>query len=61
MNINFEYFKVFYYVAKNKNISKAANELMISQPAISKTLRNLEEQIGCPLFSRNKNGVSLTE
>ena len=38
MNINFEYFKVFYYVAKNKNISKAANELMISQPAISKTL-----------------------
>lgn len=61
MNINFEYFKVFYYVAKNKNISKAANELMISQPAISKTLKNLEEQIGCPLFSRNKNGVSLTE
>lgn len=61
MNINFEYFKVFYFVAKNKNISKAANELMISQPAVSKTLKNLEEQMGCSLFSRGKNGVVLTE
>lgn len=61
MNINFEYFKVFYFVAKNKNISKAANELMISQPAVSKTLKNLEEQMGCSLFSRGKNGVNLTE
>lgn len=61
MNINFEYFKVFYFVAKNKNISKAANELMISQPAVSKTLKNLEDQMGCSLFSRGKNGVNLTE
>ena len=61
MNINFEYYKIFYNVAKNKNITKTANELMISQPAISKSIKNLEEQIGCSLFTRNKNGVILTE
>ena len=61
MNINFEYYKIFYNVAKNKNITKAANELMISQPAISKSIKNLEEQIGCSLFTRNKSGVALTE
>ncbi len=61
MNINFEYYKVFYNVAKHKNITKTANELMISQPAISKSIKNLEEQLGCVLFSRGKNGVTLTE
>jgi len=61
MNINFEYYKIFYNVAKNKNITKTANDLMISQPAISKSIKNLEEQIGCSLFTRNKTGVSLTE
>lgn len=61
MNINFEYYKIFYNVARNKNITKTANELMISQPAVSKSIKNLEEQIGCSLFVRNKSGVSLTE
>lgn len=61
MNINFEYYKIFYNVAKNKNITKTANDLMISQPAISKSIKNLEDQIGCTLFTRNKSGVSLTE
>ena len=61
MNINFEYYKIFYNVAKNKNITKTANDLMISQPAVSKCIKNLESQIGCSLFVRNKFGVSLTE
>ncbi len=61
MNINFEYYKVFYNVAKNKNITKAADELMISQPAVSRSIKNLEEQIGCNLFTRGKTGVNLTE
>lgn len=61
MNINFEYYKIFYNVAKNKNITKTANELMISQPAISKSIKNLESWMGCSLFVRNKFGVSLTE
>lgn len=61
MNINFELYKTFFYVAKNKNITKASHELMISQPAISKSIKSLEEQINCSLFIRNKYGVTLTE
>ena len=61
MNVNFELYKLFYNVAKNKNITKTANELMISQPAISKAIKNLEEQLNCTLFIRNKTGVVLTE
>lgn len=61
MNINFELYKLFYNVAKNKNITKTANELMMSQPGVSKAIKTLEDQVGCPLFIRNKNGVLLTE
>ena len=61
MNVNFELYKTFYSVAKNKNITKAAHELMISQPAVSKSIKTLEEQLGCSLFIRNKYGVTLTE
>lgn len=60
MNINFELYKIFYTVAKHKNITKAANELMISQPAVSKSIKNLEEQLDGQLFIRSKNGVTLT-
>lgn len=60
-NINIELYKIFYYVAKNKNITKAANELMITQPGISKSIKNLEEQLGCSLFIRTKSGVILTD
>lgn len=60
MNINLELYKTFYSVAKNKNITKASKELNISQPAISKAIKNLETQIGCTLFIRSKNGVTLT-
>lgn len=61
MNINLESYKIFYYVAKNESITRAANELLISQPAISKSIKNLEEQIHAPLFIRKRDGVSLTE
>lgn len=61
MNVNYELYKTFYSVAKNKNITKAAHELMISQPAVSKSIKTLEDQVGCTLFIRNKYGVSLTE
>ena len=60
-NINIELYKIFYYVAKNKNITKTANELMITQPGISKSIKNLEEQLGCSLFIRTKSGVILTD
>ena len=61
MNINLELYKVFYYVAKNESISRAANELSISQPAISKSIKTLEKQINTPLFIRKRDGVELTE
>lgn len=53
-------YKIFYAVAKAGNISKAAKELFISQPAISKTISKLEENLGVPLFTRNSRGVQLT-
>ena len=61
MNINFEYYKIFYEVAKNENITKASETLHISQPAISKTIKLLEEKLGGTLFVRTKKGVTLTE
>lgn len=61
MNINFELYRIFYVVAKNGNITKASKELNISQPAISKSIKNLEEQLGGQLFFRTKRGVILTD
>ena len=61
MNIDFELYRIFYVVANNGNITKASDELMISQPAISKSIKNLEEQLGGQLFVRTKRGVILTE
>ena len=61
MNIDLELYKIFYYVAKNHNITKTANELHVTQPSISKAIKNLEDQLGCTLFIRNKYGVDLTE
>lgn len=61
MNINFDIYYIFYVVAKNKSISKAANELYISQPAVSQTIQKLELQLGGTLFIRTKQGVTLTD
>ena len=61
MNIDFELYRIFYTVANNRNITKASLELNISQPAISKSIKNLEEQLGGQLFVRTKRGVILTE
>ncbi len=61
MNIDFELYRVFYAVANNQNITKASEELHISQPAISKAIKNLENGLGGQLFVRTKRGVSLTE
>ena len=61
MNIDFELYRIFYVVAKNRNITKESKELNISQPAISKSIKNLEEQLGGQLFFRTKRGVILTD
>ncbi len=61
MNQNLSSYKIFYTVANTGNISKAAKELYISQPAISKSIQKLEESIGARLFERSSRGVTLTD
>ena len=57
MNQNLSAYRIFYAVANSGNISKAAKELYISQPAISKSIQKLEEGLGCTLFVRSSRGV----
>ncbi len=61
MDINFEYYKVFYYVAKYENITKAAAALGSNQPNVTRIMKLLESQLGCSLFIRGARGVSMTE
>jgi len=61
MNINYETYKIFYHVATSSSISKASQKLMISQPAVTWHLKNLEGNLGITLFIRTKKGVKLTE
>jgi len=60
MNINFELYKVFYEVANSKSISKGAQNLMISQPAVTQSIQTLENELGGKLFIRKPKGVILT-
>ncbi len=58
--MNYEYYKIFYYVGKHKNITRAAAELYSSQPAVTRAVQNLETELNCRLFVRTKNGVEFT-
>ncbi|MBQ2872842.1 MAG: LysR family transcriptional regulator [Bacilli bacterium] len=59
--INLELYRIFFVVAEEGNITKASEKLSISQPAVTKHIKNLEEQLGNPLFIRTKKGVVLNE
>lgn len=61
MDINFEYYKIFYFVAKYGNITKAATALGSSQPNVTRVMKLLESQLNCRLFLREARGISLTE
>ena len=61
MSVDLELYKVFYTVAKNKHMTKASKELHISQPAISQSIKKLENQLGGTLFLRSNKGMELTE
>ena len=61
MEINYESYKIFYTVAIYGSISKAANALYISQPAITKCIKKLESELELTLFNRTPKGVTLTE
>lgn len=60
MNVNFEYYRIFYYVAKYSNFTKAAHALNNSQPNITRAMNCLEHEVNCTLFIRTNRGVYLT-
>jgi DNA-binding transcriptional LysR family regulator len=60
MNGDLELYKIFHTVAHYKNISRAADALYISQPAVSKSIKKLERTVNVNLFSRSSKGVALT-
>lgn len=60
-DIDLNLYKVFYIVATTENITKAAEKLYISQPAVTKSIKILENSLGGALFIRTKKGVTLTE
>lgn len=54
------YLREFVAVAKNENVTKTARLLGMSQPVLSKHIVNLEKEVGCQLFDRERNGFKLT-
>ena len=60
MDISFELYKVFYYVATTLSFSQASRQLYISQSAVSQSIKSLEQKLGHPLFLRNTKKVTLT-
>ena len=60
MNVNYEYYRLFYYVCKYHSITRAANVLRMSQPNVTRALNRLEEQLGCKLLVRSTRGVTMT-
>ena len=60
MYINYEHYRIFYYVAKYRSFTQAASALLNNQPNITRTIKNLEDALGCTLFVRSNRGVTLT-
>lgn len=61
MNLQYEWYKVFYAAAKHLNYTKAATELFVSQSAVSQTIRQLEESLGVKLFYKEGRQIRLTQ
>lgn len=59
-NVSLDYFKIFYVVAKEGNLTKASQKLYISQPAVTQTIGKLEQKLGEKLFLRDNKGIVLT-
>lgn len=60
MEISYDYYRTFYYVAKYKNFTLAAHYLYSSQPNVTRAVRKLEQSLGCTLFTRSNRGTALT-
>ena len=61
MSVNLEYYKILYYVVKYGSFTQAAEELCITQPAVSQAIKGLEKALGNKLFIRSAKGVALTK
>jgi len=59
--VNLDLYRVFYTVAKSGSLTKAAEELYISQPAVSRSIKQLETQLGVTLFTRTHRGMVLSK
>ena len=57
---NYDYYRIFYYVAQYQSFTKAAEMLRNNQPNITRYINNLESELGCKLFIRSNRGVKLT-
>jgi transcriptional regulator, lysR family len=60
-DINLNLYRVFYICAKCDSFVEASRKLYVSQPAVSKQIKNLEDLLGTKLFYRNNNGLRLTK
>lgn len=60
MAVNYEYYRIFYYVAKYRNLTQAAAALFSSQPNVTRAMKQLEHELGCQLFLRSNRGILLT-
>lgn len=60
MNINWEYYKIFYFVGKHGSFTQAARSLHNNQPNITRVINTIESEFGCKLFVRSQKGVTLT-
>ena len=58
--MNYEHYKIFCTVCRLRNMTKAAEELLSTQPAVSRVIQGMEAELGCHLFIRSKSGVELT-
>ena len=61
MNISYDYYRIFYYVAKCGSFTQAAKILMSNQPNLTRAIKSLEASLGCTLLERSNKGVRLTE
>ena len=53
MNISYDHYRIFYYVAKYRSITQAATIMLSNQPNVTRTIKNLEKELDCVLFVRS--------
>ena len=61
MYVSYDYYRIFYYVAKCGSFTQAAKILMSNQPNLTRAIKSLEASLGCTLLERSNKGVRLTE